>query len=392
MMFAVIWAVVAALHAGKLIGPQEPAMDFRSFYTAGRAAKREKNFYDQRVLDGEGKRSKAGTPVFPYIYPPFLAEWMSHAPADRRNAARLWNFALVTSAALTIFSVVVVRAGAEQLKAAGLGVVLCLLLNFTDNLTVVGQVNAIISCFVGLAWLAERRRFDTVSGLLLAPAIALKVTPGVLLLLPLVARKWRVVLGAGLGLGVLLAASLLDHGLAPWRSYFAFARTTSNLGSLSTLPITSFGTFSIAGLLARLGVAIPLAQKVATGTALLLLVVLHRWVPRAPKMPNSGVLLAATVAMVLLSPYVWYHHFLFLLPAALPALLDSEEIDGRITVGLLATFAFVSVNWPVFYGTLKLSGHPFGESLPLFGLLAVYGFAVYLASRSERSARATRVA
>ncbi len=182
--------------------------DFRSFYFAGAAYFGGGNIYDIGYLRSFAADMGYGDLIiFPYLYPPPLAFYMtqlSHLGA--RAAAWLWGQLSVISGVLALLASVglcLSLLGREVVKKRFclllLSRLLFLLLPFDNNL-MMGQVNLVVLAFIGVAMVQSLvYRRDLLAGLLLAPAILIKVTPAGLLLYFIMIRRFKVIYGVLLG-------------------------------------------------------------------------------------------------------------------------------------------------------------------------------------------------
>ncbi|MFO0927919.1 MAG: glycosyltransferase family 87 protein [Gemmataceae bacterium] len=142
---------------------------------------------------------------FNYPNPPIMAvllEPLAYLPP--RVGAHLW-FAL--ELAMAAGSLWLLRALIERERPlpswAWMLLVLCCLKPVVDELTH-GNVNLLMVFLVVLTLVAYQRRRDLLAGLLLALAIACKVTPALFVPYLLWQRSWRALAGVALGLGLFL--------------------------------------------------------------------------------------------------------------------------------------------------------------------------------------------
>ena len=83
------------------------------------------------------------------------------------------------------------------------------------------QVSGFIALLYVLAWLALRRGHDVVAGVLLGCACTFKPFPGLVVLMLLLARRWRAV-GAAIAVYLAVAAVMTARfGVVAWRQYLA---------------------------------------------------------------------------------------------------------------------------------------------------------------------------
>jgi hypothetical protein len=202
----------------------------------------------------------------------------------------------------------------------------------------VGQSNAIV--LLGLALFATRgaptSRWLADGGL--AVAVAFKVTPALLLTVPIVRRDAGVIARVGAAVFGLAALSVLLGGTGPWRSYAA---------TLHDLAVgeTSGANLAVGALLARAGLTESMAGRI-TGAAIP--AVAAAWclclASRARARDWPSLTGAMVCGALLASPVVWYHHLTWLV-VPLAGLVAAGA--GRWAPGLaMAGLALVQADRP----------------------------------------------
>jgi alpha-1,2-mannosyltransferase len=152
----------------------------------------------ERVLAGEnplGARSKRD---WPYIYPPTLAAALTPLTAvSQRVAAGLWFG--ISLFALVVGVLCVRRALGRDgpFRCIDDGIPLALIGLPAASALLRGQVGPLLLGLLGATALCLARRRDALAGFLIALAAAIKLTPALVLVGLLVARRWRA-LGASL--------------------------------------------------------------------------------------------------------------------------------------------------------------------------------------------------
>lgn len=280
----------------------------------------------RRVLAGEDPFGATSTRGWPYVYPPTFATLLIPlTPLRQRVAAGLW-FAL-SAAALALGALGVRRSlgrdGPFAWRVDGLA--LALIAVPTASALLRGQVGPLLLGLAGGALWALRARRDVLAGALLALATAIKLTPGLLLVGLVVARRWRAAAAAAGALAVwlvLVPLPLLGLGgttdalthfgqrmvLRPLRDPGASDLTAQGVHIGTNQSLTSQlvrrappGALRTAGLVV-LACAICGAALIAAG----------RGGPDDGLGPGPvGLLLAAPL---LVAPIAWHHHHVVLLP------------------------------------------------------------------------------
>lgn len=222
-----------------------------------------------------------------------------------------------------------------------------------------GQVNVlVVTLALEGAWRADVRQ-PRAAALALSAAIALKLTPALLLLGWLLTGRPRLVLRCGVGLlGWALLPGLLFGLDGACELLVRFARDVT--GWNYALHVCVPANASLAGLVhhllvgfaphagaapvpALLALEPALARAVSTGLGLLVAAALAAWVWRAA--PDPARRTAALLAAVpLVSPVAWKHHLAGLLPAYLLAAhaLIEEGPAWRTRVALLLGIALTA--------------------------------------------------
>jgi len=322
--------------------------DFTVYYEAALRVRNSQNLYDHsysiKVADGR---------LFTlyYFYPPFLAHWLSSvAGLPFEQVQLLWtslSFASLLVAAWGLSDIFQkLRPGALSPETS-LCLALSLLLCFEPTYWGIkeGQVNAIILALITTHIALFMRGKDQLAGGVLAIAALLKMSPALLILLPLRLCRWRVLVGF---LGTTLFAVLLLLATTPMsvfkdfflpfgpllagtleRHYFfnfAFDKAVLQLFGLDDFAALRWTAKLILGLLPIL--AVTLLGKRNQGSAHTLIL--------------YGILISC---MILLAPTLWAHHLVWTI---IPLCVLSGRIfptkDERLrhmtlTLGMFVLFA-----------------------------------------------------
>lgn len=289
-----------------------------------------------------------------YIYPPFLAVVLRPITAfSYHRANQLWFAAnLLLFAASAALLMTWRPVAATPLARAG---VLFAMLNFypTFRAFQCGQVGLVLLFLLsGALWCLERGR-DPLAGWLVAIAAAIKLTPAVLVIWMLAARRWRAAAWSAAASVALLAISVAGAG---WSNHVAFV---SDFLPVLSRGAATFANQSLEGFLARLGLDVsmnvfefvdePLWLRAAgrIGGAALLIVSL--WVAgrsaRRGESCGPGIGLVV-LASLLASPISWEHHFvLALVPlAVLIVSFGRAPFAGAIPFLLVSGYVLLATN------------------------------------------------
>ena len=208
-----------------------------------------------------------------------------------------------------------------------------------------GQVNILVACTLAAGYfLADRH--PRVAGAAIALGAAIKVTPVFLLVLFLRRRYlslWLSFLATSAALAGVTAAIL---GVGSFREFLAIVHTMNN-----TFPVGFTGSLSFINLVYLLGGKFgalqdgggwqPFGQHIYS-LALLVLVLAAAFLARDGR--RRDLLFAmVSLAITVMPNVLWYHHFVFVLPA-LFALWLSPESTPALRAGALAGLGLIQVD------------------------------------------------
>ncbi len=345
----VVWWVVVALLLGFYVGRNVVAAsarvghgpsDFAHYYRAARA-----------TLEGESPYSVRG-----FLYPPpALLPVLPLAAWDEATARRSWFWIsqlLLAVAAVTVWR----RLGGGA--SATLAVVLAWSLTGTvaENL-VLGQINPVLLILITAAMIVPAAAASR-SAALVGVAGAIKIWPGLLLVEPLLKRRWRacaagcavaaaLLVGCTAALAVLRPPPFLPQATGSWAGSPAFLNLSLPATALrladapvdwrqmpqSWLVGNRLEDVKLSGAAAVLSLT---AALLTLGGGLLLIFRSVR--PETPRLPVSAALIALALAA---APVSWYHYRLLHLPGL--AWLTLVLINRRDHRGLALLAAMVLV-------------------------------------------------
>ena len=203
-----------------------------------------------------------------------------------------------------------------------------------------GQVNAFLLLLASLDLVLRRTPWPR--GMLLGLAIAIKITPAAILLLPLLRRDWRTILVAG---ATAAAGVLASWVIVPREaSYFWFTafRNPDRVGNLR-----SPNNQSIRAVFER-WIDGPLGGAMWLGASLVV-VALVSWIVLKVLLPRGDELGAVAVVFllpVLLSPVAWTHHWVWSFPVVL-WLVDKARQGSMGAAALAASGVLVLAFFPI---------------------------------------------
>jgi hypothetical protein len=227
-----------------------------------------------------------------------------------------------------------------------------------------GQVNLLVMIQICLFWVWLREgRHPAVTALPLALAIILKTYPIIFLPLLLIRRQY---LAAAWALGYSVTLTLVSLVVLPHGTWGDWMNSVLPTGGYGKIPFHLFSPAmpwnqSINGFTARLFLHPDYALTVNAAAA--------RWVPmvlavlviaalvwvslrlnrQSPKIYLDDEIALVLVTIFLVAPLSWEHHLVFVLPAALLAVV--HLLEGRLSVGsaVAVGLAVGIVAWPLKY-------------------------------------------
>lgn len=340
--FASLLVLAVAFYIYVVDASSRPLIDFEVYTEAGRTLLAGENIYQRAytVTDRWGRAIQLH-----YFYPPLLAQMLStFSPVDEKTLRFWWcamNFLM-----LIVTTVAIARTVANSWwgslpfirRSLILGFfVLCFEPIYVGNGD--GQVTALILGLLALTICAAVTKHEVAAGGLLALAAHIKMTPALLILSPLILGRWRMVSSFVIACALLTLPTIFGQsGVQPFLDFAASLTDTVNDNLVNDYV---FNLVIYRALLEPFGLAeVALARHVVIG-GLLLLTVLGTW--RIRTQPGMAYLRSfgfLTVAMIIISPILWFHHFAWMLiPLAIISMKPSATPDERmrhltLTLGL----------------------------------------------------------
>ena len=359
-------------------------IDLPSFYYASDVAfnQHESPYQTNAWLDTQQQLQQK---VFPYLYPPpslllFLPfSWFSYEGV--KTAVLVVNhLSLLFLLYLLLFRIFRLpsplkpsaKEESDSLQWLILPVLLLYALQFHSVSVTLGhgQVNLIVMVQICLFWVWLREdKPAAVTALPLALAIILKTYPAIFLPLLLVRRQYRVAIWA---LGYTVALALVSLVVLPsgtWGDWLHFVAPT---GGYAKTPFHLFSPAmpwnqSINGFTARLflhpdyALAVsPVAARLVPSLLAGLILGVLVWVGWRMNNRPRGQYVNEEIAIVLLSifliaPLSWEHHLVFVLPAAMLALVHMFKGRMTMSVAIPVGLAIGIIAWPLSF-LFKIEG------------------------------------
>lgn len=372
--------------------------DYASFHAAACAIRAGVSPYRPEELMF-GSVSCGMGPVYPYLYPPLLAEVMFPLTFLQPWTARLiWHGIIVCAvvgSAWLLDQWLRERERGPELSAAFAFVMASFWPLRESHL--MGQVNTLVLLLLCVWWTKRDKTHHAV--IALAAAAAIKMSPALLLLVPLVEKRWRELAhGAAYTAGaILLSCALLGRrGFEFLFGVVAGFVPGGHWHSLK-LPIDIFGNSSIAAVLIRMVRHAPDPQRLPAGLALLQTVILAAMLAgfllRSKKLAADARAAPLIILMIVAPTFTWEHHLTFaalaiaMLLAAAPAWRWWFFAIGAAAVAMMADRLDYYVLPPFKYPRWFLA---VARSPKLLSLMAL--FALGLLTRERTSSDEARSA
>lgn len=347
------WHALAVSGAWSRAQRVDQGRDYATYHYAVQVAFAGEDPYARANLHRAAQRDGTRRSVYPYLYPPpFLlaASWTSWLPLKTGYLSWFW----LNELALAVAAAALSRWWGRREPDMVLGIVgaIALATAFPSNL-VMGQANLIVLALtiVGL-WQADRGRW-ALGGALVGLAVALKLSPAVVVAWWLLRGRWpQVVVALAAGLTA-MGVSTLVFGVNP-----LFSFVTEVLPSLSSgaynglgLPVHLYGNHSLPNLwhtaLPSGGPLLSTGARIGASVTALVLVagLAWRFGPPTDALARHAQVAAVLVLGLLLPVFTYEHHMVWALPAVVLAAVALRR--GRlhpfwaIPLGLsLAAWAF----------------------------------------------------
>lgn len=259
----------------------------------------------------------------PFTYPPFAGVVFAGLDPLSDNATMsLWHGATF----LALFAVVTLALRERGLRLGVLGVVVFLVFTLTTvNLEPIhgtafyGQINVFLMFLVALDFLPRKFRL---AGIGTGLAAGLKLTPAYMGLIFVIQRRWwhAVICVLTFLTTVVVGLAVVGDGMRFWtESMFESSRVGahSNPGAQALRSVLE-RAFGVAGGPVWLGVVVAVFVLTCAAVAL------------ASRSGNNTLALAFTgLSSCLVSPFSWYHHFVWVVPLAIGFFAWINQTLGR---------------------------------------------------------------
>ena len=250
LVLAVAWHLVGVGHAWSRAQDSPHGRDFATYYYAAEVVLDGQDPYDRRALGQASRADRTRGSVFPFLYPPtFLLALLPLTALSLKSAYLLWFW--LGEAALALSAVALARwLGRRETEVTVAVVGLIALATAFPNNLLMGQANLpVLALTLCALWQADRGR-AFLAGPLLGVAIALKLSPVLVLGWWLVRGRFREVATALATVLVLLGISVLVFGPGALLTFATEVVPSLSDGSYNELrlPVALFGNHSVPNL------------------------------------------------------------------------------------------------------------------------------------------------
>ncbi|NTV64412.1 MAG: DUF2029 domain-containing protein [Oscillochloris sp.] len=277
-----------------------------------------------------------------YVYPPpVLLIFAPMSGMALANALVEWQIlsGLATIATILALYRTFARSSSRNLGRAWLLALVICFAPLWESLQI-GQVNSLVLLGISLFILGQQdKNWEWLGDLGLAGAIMLKISPLLLLALPVVRGDWRRWLRVGSGLVGLSVLALPWFGLPRWADFLAIVPLLFQGSNTNPYNI------ALAAMGFRFGPGGALLGRVlAAGLPLLWLLGCLWWRRHDPR----PLLAIGVIAMTLGSSLIWYHHLIFLAVPAVWLLLGTN--DQRTALLTLLSLSLMQISRMIEFG------------------------------------------
>jgi alpha-1,2-mannosyltransferase len=395
-------AFIALFYVADLIMPTELiSRDLRSYYFAAKTVIKHGNFYDLNYLNLLSKN--AGTnAVFPYLYPPFLAQIifpLSYLPPS--HAHKIWSLALCIFVCLIAWFTIYlgsvysiknkIKPNTENdYMAFVFTIPLLIFLPFRYNISL-GQVNIFLLGFILFSLILSWKKYYKLCAFFLSLSILIKVTPAILLFYFLIQKQYKIIAYTFIFSLLFFGLSIIIGGIEPWKWFFRFLPNMSygtqieGIEKLEHPVYLSLSSFFMR-LIGKNQQVVSLLTYISAIIALLFIYLQSRKIKN-----HELLLLPLLILMVIASPVTYLHHLIFLMPGLFVLLFyilyNFKNSERKLYLGIILLLTLlICIDFPTYYRSqvgIKLFmfiARASFFSLNLFFLILLFIFSLYINS------------
>jgi hypothetical protein len=363
--------------------------DSPSYYTAAQGLRNGINIFEDREFQplADSLFGK-GLVVYPYIYPPLLAQLC--LPLAGLSQSTYFLFFYILNILLTFLGLYLTIGllGLHRYRTFLPALFPFVLLLYNEPLLTTihhGQINLLVFDFILLSLVFQKKDKPFPAAFFLSLAVFIKIYP-ILFVLPFfVFKRYKYLAAFAVNSAALLAASLLISGPRPWMD---FIRSTLDLFlKKPDSPFTqgfqnSFGNVSLKGFLtfgfARYHLPETMAGPIFIVLAVLLFILVFAFLRKRKVALDPGLESSLLFILTLvLAPITWSHHFvlmLFPLAYVFGRIIRERRYGAFLLLAFLASQILYELPWGAF---------PF-DQVRLLATLGFLGLLLYFARTSPK--------
>ena len=318
--------------------------DYASFHAAACAIRAGLSPYRPDHLFA-GSISCGMGPVYPYLYPPLLSEaLLPMTYLEPWTARLLWHGVIVCALIAAVWLLDRwLRTRGEEVA----GVFLFVAASFWPlrESHMMGQVNTVVLLLLTVWW-TKREKSDW-AVIALAFAAAIKMSPALLLLVPLVERRYRELARGAICTVTVILLSCAALGKRGFEFFYGVLGGFVPGGQWHglNLPIDIFGNSSIAAVLMRLGHPPDpqrLPSKLALIQTIILASMLAAWLVRQKHIAPAARAAPLLILMVVAPTFAWEHHLTFALLGVAMILAEAKSLRWPLLIIAAAACALMA--------------------------------------------------
>ncbi|MCX6562419.1 MAG: glycosyltransferase family 87 protein [Candidatus Aminicenantes bacterium] len=364
---AVLWALILFCAAWFLLQAYPYLnmwdLDSISYYAGAHGLRQHINIYDDNEFQSMADTLLGkGVIVYPYIYPPLLAQLC--LPLTRFSPSTFFLLVFIMNVALTFFNLFLLSRLLELDRRPTILPLLfpfALLLFNAPLLTTIdyGQINILVFTATLLYMTFQKKGKPFAAGFFLSLAVFIKIYP-ILFVLPFIFfKRWKSLAAFIVNSAAMLALSIGVSGAAPW---LVFAKSTLSLFfKKPDSPFTrvfqpSFSNVSLKGFLTQGFAQLHLPESPVVPLFLLAAVLLVLWIFVSPRKREVAADLALEgsllfILSLVLAPITWTHHYVIMMfPAAylFRRIIDEKKYGAFLLLAFLASQILYELPWGAF--------------------------------------------
>jgi len=306
--------------------------DYATYHYAAQVALEGGDPYDKAELGRSARREGTRGRVYPYLYPPsFLLAVAPVSQLSLFSAYKLWFWLGEVALALAVAALARWWAKGDDTVLLVLVAAVALSALVPDNL-LMGQANLpVMALALGGLALAQGRRLggEATGGVLIGLAIALKLSPVLLVGWWLLRGRWRPAVIALGTVATALGVSVLVFGSAPLLTFATDVLPTLSDGAYNGLglPVGLFGNHGLPNLWHQLipsgGRLLGTGARIAATVTIVGIggVLLWAWGPPRDADAEHAQLAGVLVFGLLVPVFTYEHHLIWALPAVVLAVV-----------------------------------------------------------------------